>query len=136
MDFQTILEYRNSHNPFCQKLGIRIEEIRAGYARVVKQVTAEDQNPLGYAHGGLYFTMADTACGSAVATHGRAAVTMNASYQFLRSAKAGSRIIAEATEIKAGAVIAVYDVRLTDQDGTLLGTGTFTFFMKDTPVSR
>ena len=38
-----------------------MEEIGPGYARVVKDVTAEDANPVGVPHGGVYFSMADTA---------------------------------------------------------------------------
>ena len=38
-----------------------------GYARAVKDITAEDANPVGVAHGGCYFSLADTACGSAMA---------------------------------------------------------------------
>lgn len=30
-----------------------------------------------------------------------------------------------------GRTIGVYDVRITNQDGTLLGTGTFTFYRLD-----
>ena len=70
-------------NPFAQRLGIFVEEIGPGYARAVKDITAEDANPVGVAHGGCYFSLADTACGSAMASHGYYAVTVNASYNFL-----------------------------------------------------
>ena len=128
MDYQKMVEVRNERNLFVKKLGIVLEEIGPGYARVSKTVEAEDANPLGVPHGGLYFTMADNACGSAMASHGYAAVTLNASYQFFRSARVGDHLIAEAQEIKYGKTVCVYEARVTRQDGTLLGTGTFTFF--------
>ena len=131
MDFQKMMDYRNTHNPFCQRLGIYGEELRPGYARVAKTVAQEDTNPLGVPHGGLYFTRADTACGFAMATHGYAAVTVDANYQFLRSAKVGDRLTAEANEIKSGKTICVYEVRITDQNNILLGSGTFTFYQLD-----
>lgn len=134
MDFEKLKEFRNTHNPFCQRLGIWVEEIAAGYARISKHVTEEDLNPAGLAHGGLYFTMADTASGAASASHGYYGVTVNANYNYLRSAKPGDTLTAEATEVKSGRTICVYDVRVTNQDGTLLGTGTFIYYLLDRKI--
>ena len=134
MDFQKVAEYRNNHNPYARRLGIFVEEIGPGYGRAVKTITTEDLNPLNYAHGGVYFSMADTACGSAMASYGHMAVTMNASYNFFRSANPGDRLTAEAHEVKHGQTICVYDVRITDQNGALLGTGTFTFYQLEKAI--
>ena len=136
MDLKKMMDFRNSHNPFCQRLGIRVEELRPGYARAVKTVTEEDTNPVGVPHGGLYFTLADTACGFAMATHGHVAVTIDASYHFMRSAKVCDCLTAEAHEIKSGKTICVYDTRISDQNATLLGTGTFTFFQMEQELEQ
>ena len=128
MNYQQMTDYRNSHNPYVQRQGIFVEEIGPGYARVTKTVVPEDANPLGVPHGGVYFTMADTACGSAMASYGYKAVTMNAGYNFFRSANVGDRLTAEAREVKHGQTVCVFEVRITEQSGTLLGTGTFTFY--------
>ena len=127
MNYQQMADYRNSHNPYVQRQGIFVEEIGPGYARVTKTVVPEDANPLGVPHGGVYFTMADTACGSAMASYGYKAVTMNAGYNFFRSANVGDRLTAEAREVKHGQTVCVFEVRITEQSGTLLGTGTFPF---------
>ena len=102
MDLQKALEYRNSRNLFCKQLGITVTELSLGYAKTVKEVTAEDVNPIGVAHGGLYFTMADAAAGSAMASYGHKAVTLNAQYSFFRSAKPGDTLTAEAREVMVG----------------------------------
>ena len=70
MDFQKLTEYRNQQNRFAQRIGMALEEIRPGYALVVKTVDADDANPLGVPHGGVYFSMSDNACGSAMASYG------------------------------------------------------------------
>ena len=134
MDYEKLRDTRNSANTFAQRLGIYVEEIGPGYARAVKDITAEDANPVGVAHGGCYFSLADTACGSAMASHGYYAVTISTSYDFLRSGRAGDTLTAVATEVKGGKTICVYDVRITDQDGVLLGTGTFTFYKLDREI--
>lgn len=128
MDFQKVADYRNARNLFGRRLGIFIEEVRLGYARAVKTVEADDVNPIEVAHGGIYFTMADAACAAAISSHGYAAVTLNAGCNFLRSARVGEQLTAEATEVSGGNTICVYETRITGSDGTLYSSGTFTFY--------
>ena len=128
MDLQALMNYYNTHNPFCQRIGISVEELRIGYARTVKTVTGEDTNTLGVPHGGLYFTMADNACGFAMSTYGFVAVTVNSTFNFMRGAQVGDRLTAEAVEVKGGKTISVYETRVTNQNGDLIASGTFTFF--------
>lgn len=126
-DLEKLLKFRNLHNPYCQRQGIVVQELRPGYARVTKTVTPDDVNPLNVPHGGLYFTMADNACGSAMVGYGDACVTVDASYHFLRSGKIGDTLTAEAAEVRHGNLISVLDVKITNQNGVVLGTGSFTF---------
>ena len=53
MDYKKLRDTRNSSNPFAQRLGIFVEEIGPGYARAVKDITAEDANPVGGCPRGL-----------------------------------------------------------------------------------
>lgn len=131
MDYQEMIRSRNAGNPFAQKLGIRIDRIAPGYARTCKTVEADDRNPMEIAHGGLLFSMADVACGSALASRGYHAVTLNAEYHFLRSAHVGETLYAEAQEAKCGKSICLYDVLIRNQDETPLGKASFTFFRTD-----
>ena len=135
MDFQEMVQFRNTHNPYTQRLGIRVEEIRLGYARTTKTVTEEDTNIAGMAHGGLFFSMADTTSGSALSSYGRRAVTLNASFNYLRGAKPGDVLTGEAHEVKHGETICVYDVTIRNQDGTPVSSGTFTIFLFNEPLN-
>lgn len=128
MDLEKMKKFRNDRNRYGLRMGITVEDLAPGWARVVKTVTEEDLNPVDVPHGGVYFSMADTAAGTAMITHGYAAVTVNCSFNFMRGAKVGDRLVAEATETKSGRTLCVFDVTVKDQDGTLLSTGTFTFF--------
>ncbi len=128
VDLEKIRDHRNTRNRFARQLGMTVEALSPGYARVTKTVEEKDLNPLDRPHGGVYFSMADTAAGSAMASHGYVAVTMESSFHFLRAARLGDLLTAEATEVKFGRTIGVYDVRVTDPRGALIGTGTFTFF--------
>ena len=116
-------------NPYIEQLDIVREESRPDYVRISKIIKAEDLNTLGLAHGGLAFSLADEACGTVLDVRGIPSVTLNADYHFLRSAKVGDRLIAEAWETEPGAPICVMRASVTDQNGTMLGTGTFTLCM-------
>lgn len=131
MEQEKALEVGGRLSPYCKNNGIFMTQLSPGHAVAKKVVTEEDRNVLGYAHGAVYFAVADTACGNAVAAHGHTTVTVNSDYHFMRSAKVGDTIIAEATEIKHGRTICVMDCVETDQNGTLLGKGTFTFFIME-----
>ena len=129
MDFQLIKDFRNQNSPYTRQLDIIIETIELGYARVTKTVTETDLNSIGLPHGGVYISMADTACASAAASHGFQAVTLSNSYNYFRSARVGDRLTAEARETKYGKTICVSEATVRDQDNHLLGTGTFTFYL-------
>ncbi|MBE6963003.1 MAG: PaaI family thioesterase [Ruminococcaceae bacterium] len=128
MDFEKLKAFRQNCSRFTERMGITVEEIRPGYSRVSKSIGEDDLNPIGRAHGGVYFTLADHAAGTAMATCGYLAVTVNATYNYFRSANPGDQLTAEAQEVKAGKTLCVFDVRVTDQNGALLGSGTFTFY--------
>lgn len=134
MDYEQIRAFRNAKNPYAKRLGVYVEELRPGYARVVKTVTEEDLNPVQVPHGGVYFSMADTACGSAVVAYGTTAVTINCSFSFLKSAKPGDKLTAEAREIQCGKSICVLEARVSGEAGELFACGTFTFRRLDKSV--
>lgn len=134
MDYEQIRAFRNEKNPFGRQLGIYVEELGPGYARAVKTVTEEDLNPLLVPHGGVYFALADTACGSAMAAYGTMAVTINCSFSFLKSAQAGGKLTAEARELQSGRSICVLEARVTGEAGELFAVGTFTFRRLDKKI--
>ena len=134
MDYEKLRDTRNSTNPYAKRMGIFVEEIGPGCARAVMDGTPDDANPVGVPHGGCYFSLADTASGSAMASHGYYAVTISAAYNFMRSAKLGDRLIAEARETKSGRNVSFFDVEVRDQNGTLLGSGSFSYYRLDKEI--
>lgn len=134
MDFEKLAAFRNRENLFGQKLGITVTEIGPGYARAIKTFQPDERNPAGLPHGGAYFTLADTVSASAAASSGYHTVTVSSSYNFLRSAKIGDTVTAEARQVHTGKSISVYDVHLSTQEGVLVGTACFTFYVLDRKI--
>lgn len=127
MDYEALRRIRNEQNSFGNFVGVRIEEIREGYARSVLDVRADLSNPIGSLHGGVLFTIADITGGSAAVSHGEQVTTVDADIRYLRPGIGVKRIVCEAEEIKKGKTLFVYRIDVRDQDGTLLTAGTFTY---------
>src|SRR5437762_13921256 len=78
---------------------IRIEEVRAGYARLSMDVRADMLNGHRIVHGGMVFALADTAFAYVCNGRNEKTVAAQASIVFLGSAGEGDVLIAEAEEV-------------------------------------
>ena len=74
--------------------------------------------------------LADTVGGNCACARGRSCVTASQSMEFLRPAE-GPYITCVATPKKEGHTLSVIQVELSNEEGKLVATGTFTFFMMD-----
>ena len=81
-----------------QALGIDVLDVGLGRARIAMTVRSDMLNAHGVCHGGILFTLADTAFAYACNSAGTAMVAAGASIEFLAPAAAGERLIAVATE--------------------------------------
>ncbi|MFP4635531.1 MAG: hydroxyphenylacetyl-CoA thioesterase PaaI [Nitriliruptoraceae bacterium] len=79
-------------------LGMELLEVRPGFARVAMPVVEGMLNGHGIAHGGVVFTLADTAFGAACNSGRPMTVATSAEIDFLAPVQAGDRLIAEAVE--------------------------------------
>lgn len=85
-----------SLDPFSSWLGIEILECEIGRCRVAMTVREEMLNSMGKAHGGITYSLADTAFGFAANTHGKFAVSIETSINHIEAVEAGDYLIAEA----------------------------------------
>lgn len=98
-------------------LGIVLEEIAPGRARMTMRVRPEMVNTHGVCHGGLIFTLADTAFGYACNSHNLNTVAAGASIEFIAPARLGDALTAVAQERALTGRTGVYDVEVTDGQG-------------------
>ena len=101
-------------------LGMQLEEVRPGYARLSMPVTARMVNAQKLCHGGLIVALADSSFGFAANTHNQRAVAASCAIEFLRPAAMHDRLVAEASEVARAGRSGVYDVRVTNQEGELV----------------
>lgn len=98
-------------------LGIRLDEIGPGHARASMLVRPDMVNGHDICHGGMIFTLADTAFACACNTANQVAVAQGAQISFLAAARAGDLLSAAAVKRSATGRTGVYDVTVTDQEG-------------------
>jgi len=84
-----------SLDPFSTWLGIEILECELGHCKVALTVRKEMLNSMNYAHGGITYSLADTAFGFAANTHGKFAVSIETSINHIEALEEGDYIVAE-----------------------------------------
>jgi acyl-CoA thioesterase len=109
-----------SRDQASQTLGIVLDEARVGYARCSLVVGPAMVNGHGRAHGGITFTLADTAFAFGCNSRNEASVGMQASISYIAAAKLGERLIAECREQSVRGSSGVYDITVTSEDGALI----------------
>jgi acyl-CoA thioesterase len=98
-------------------LGMKIEEVRAGYARLSMRVTANMVNGQNVCHGGLIFALADSSFGYACNSHNQRALAAGASIKFLASGFLDDVLVAECVESAKAGRRGVYDARVRNPKG-------------------
>jgi acyl-CoA thioesterase len=115
-----IIDAMMEKDQFSQWLGVKRMEERTGYCKLKMTIRQEMCNGFGIAHGGISFSLADSALAFASNSHGRKAVSMETFIAHIKSLKTGDVIIAEAMERNAGKTIGHYDVTITRENGELV----------------
>ena len=115
---------------FSQWLGIERLEEGPGFCTLQMSIRPEMCNGFGIAHGGISFSLADSALAFASNAHGRHAVSIDTSISHIKPLYAGDVVRATATEINLGKTIAQYEVRIEKQDGTLVALFKGTVYRK------
>ena len=110
----------SQRDPCAQDLGIELAEVRPGYARMTLAVTQTMVNGHGTCHGGMLFTLADTAFTYACNSRNRVTVASGASIDFLGPGRLGDTLIATAIGHTLTGRTGLYDVEITNQRGDLL----------------
>ncbi|MEO1202038.1 MAG: hydroxyphenylacetyl-CoA thioesterase PaaI [Pseudomonadota bacterium] len=97
-------------------LGISVEIPEPGAARATMRVREDMVNGFDLCHGGLIFTLADTAFAFACNAYNQLTVAASANIEFLRPAKLGETLVAHACEEHRGKRSGVYSV-VVENDG-------------------
>ena len=101
-------------------LGMQIDDVGPGTARLSMLVRDTFVNGLGICHGGFIFTLADSACAFASNSYNQRAVLQSGQITLIAPARTGMRLVAEASERQRGERSGIYDVTVRTETGEII----------------
>ena len=101
-------------------LGMSLGAVGPGTAETTLEVTDHHCNGHGICHGGVIFSLADSAFAFACNSRNQLAVAHQNAITFCTPARLGDRLTARAHEVTTSGRSGVYDATVTNQDGTII----------------
>ncbi|NYE61919.1 acyl-CoA thioesterase [Duganella sp. 1224] len=106
-----------ARDPASQSLGMTLDTIAPGYARMSMPVRANMLNGHATCHGGFIFALADSAFAFACNSHNQVTVGAGCTIDYLSPGREGDVLTATASEQTLAGKTGIYDVKVTNQDG-------------------
>lgn len=107
---------------FSQWLGIEVCTIDLGKCELKIKVTHDMLNGFAIAHGGISYSVSDSALAFASNSYGQQAVSVETSISHLKMVKEGDELYARAFEVSRSNRIGVYQVDVFNQNKEMIST--------------
>lgn len=120
-------QYMLNQDEFSKWMGIKLVEVREKYCLLEMPVKAEMINGLKTVHGGITFSLADSALAFSSNNTNEASVALNCVINFTKAVRMGDILTAESILISDTRKTGIYDISIKNQDQVLVasfrGTG-------------
>lgn len=114
---QKVVEKMMRQDAFSQWLGITVMAVREGYSKVQMTLREDMVNGFGVIHGGIAFSLADSAFAFASNNRNNLSLALDTSITFTRPTRPGDVLTAEAIELHNGKNTGLYQITVTNQQG-------------------
>src|ERR1700733_6840586 len=111
-----VIAHMMQHDAFSKWLGIEILEIKEGSCKLKMKIREEMVNGFHVAHGGIIFSLADSALAFACNNRNNLSLALECNISFLKQVNVGDELTAEATEIHNGKSTGVYSINVINQN--------------------
>ena len=111
-----VVDRMMSGDAFSQWLGIEVLKITTGFCKLQIKVREEMINGFKIAHGGIAYSLADSALAFAANSHGIQAVSIETSISHTQKVISGDTLIATAKEISKSTKTGLYYITITNQN--------------------
>lgn len=119
-DKNDIIAEMMEKDKFSQWMGIEILDSEPGYVKISMKVREEMVNGFGICHGGITFSLADSALAFASNSRGSISVALENNINYTKKVEVGDTLIAETEELQNGRTIGVYKIKVINQDNNLV----------------
>lgn len=111
-----VVSHMMQHDAFSQWLGIEILEVKEGSCKIKMTIRKEMVNGFYVSHGGIIFSLADSALAFACNNRNNLSLAIDCSIAFLKQVNIGDELTAEAKEIHNGKSTGVYSINVVNQN--------------------
>jgi acyl-CoA thioesterase len=129
-----VVEHMMKHDAFSQWLGIQVLEVAEGYSCIQMTLREEMLNGFGVVHGGIAFSLADSAFAFACNNRNNLSMALDTSITFTKATKPGDVLTAEAKELHNGRSTGLYLITVTNQHGEQVALFKGTCFRTGKPL--
>ncbi len=110
-----VVNHMIENDAFSKWMGVEILEIREGYSKIKMRIRKEMVNGFGIVHGGIPFSLADSAFAFACNNRNNLSVALDCAITFTKAINLEDELVAEAKEIHNGRSTGVYSIAITNQ---------------------
>lgn len=111
-----VVAHMLTHDLFSTWLGIAVLDVTAGYSKIKMTVRPEMINGFGIVHGGIAFSLADSAFAFACNNRNVLSVALDTSINFIKPVHVGDMLTAEAKELHNGKSTGLYQITINNQN--------------------
>src|ERR1700750_2903457 len=111
----SVVNHMMENDFFSQWMGVEVIAVREGYSKIKMTIRKEMVNGFGIVHGGLPFSLADSAFAFACNNRNNLSVALDVTITFMKAVNVGDVLTAEAKEIHNGRSTGVYLIDVTNQ---------------------
>ncbi|MFN8249933.1 MAG: hydroxyphenylacetyl-CoA thioesterase PaaI [Ferruginibacter sp.] len=112
---EQVVTHMMQNDLFSQWLGIKVLNVKEGYSKITMTVRPEMINGFGIVHGGIAFSLADSAFAFACNNRNILSVALDTAINFTKPVHVGDVLVAEAKELHNGKSTGLYHISITNQ---------------------
>lgn len=113
---QEIISMMLEKDTFSIWMGVKVLSLDKGSCTLETTIKSEMLNGFEILHGGISYSLADSALAFASNSHGVKCVSIETSISHIRPSKRGDTLTAKALELHRGKTIGIYEVLVTNQE--------------------
>jgi len=111
----SVVSHMMENDFFSQWMGVEVLDVTEGYSRIRMNIRKEMVNGFGIVHGGIPFSLADSAFAFACNNRNNLSVALDVTITFTKAVNVGDTLTAEAKEVHNGRSTGVYLITVTNQ---------------------
>lgn len=131
-----VVDHMMQHDLFSQWLGIKVLAVKEGYSKITMTVRPEMINGFGIVHGGIAFSLADSAFAFACNNRNNLSVALDTAINFTKPVHVGDELTAEAKEVHNGRSTGLYHISISNQKDHVVAFFKGTCFRTGKPLIK